>query len=387
MSMNIEPGAKQFEFRGNAREWFGIWIVNLLLSVVTIGIYSAWAKVRSKKYFYNNTFIEGRNFDYHATGMQILIGRIIVVVGYIAFNLLLGVAPVVGIVLLVLFLFLMPWLIVRSMMFNARMSSFSNVRFRFTGGYGRAFFVFILLPVLFYLGIAAVFVAAVMLGFENGSNVLGFILSVIGVALLFVAFPIVDRMAKAFSIDNHKLGTADFSINTSVAPFIKAGAWAAAWAIAVLVIGGGLFSTSVMALIEVIGRPADSQNPLEMLGFISLFYLFFFAAFLPAAFIYQAIVRNVVYNNTTLEGGHRFHSNVSAPKMLWIAVSNMVVVICTLFLMLPWAQVRLAKYLADHTYLVPGRSMDEFIGGQMDESGAVGDAFSDLEGIDVGLPL
>jgi uncharacterized membrane protein YjgN (DUF898 family) len=35
-------------------EYFGIWIVNLLLSLVTLGIYTAWAKVRRLRYFYGN---------------------------------------------------------------------------------------------------------------------------------------------------------------------------------------------------------------------------------------------------------------------------------------------------------------------------------------------
>ena len=38
-------------FEGKTSEYFGIWIVNLLLSLLTLGIYSAWAKVRRKKYF------------------------------------------------------------------------------------------------------------------------------------------------------------------------------------------------------------------------------------------------------------------------------------------------------------------------------------------------
>ena len=79
---------RTFEFSGSAKEWFGIWIVNLLLSVITIGIYSAWAKVRSKKYFYRNTHVEGRNFDYHATGGQILKGRLIVIAAIICFQII-----------------------------------------------------------------------------------------------------------------------------------------------------------------------------------------------------------------------------------------------------------------------------------------------------------
>ena len=50
MDSEIETSL-DFTFNGTAKEWFGIWIVNLLLSIVTIGIYSAWAKVRTKSIF------------------------------------------------------------------------------------------------------------------------------------------------------------------------------------------------------------------------------------------------------------------------------------------------------------------------------------------------
>jgi uncharacterized membrane protein YjgN (DUF898 family) len=48
-------GMQLFSFTGGASEYFGIWIVNVLLSILTLGIYSAWAKVRNKRYFYGNT--------------------------------------------------------------------------------------------------------------------------------------------------------------------------------------------------------------------------------------------------------------------------------------------------------------------------------------------
>ena len=58
-------------FEGTAGEYFKIWIVNLALSVVTLGIFSAWAKVRSKRYLYGNTFIGAHAFDYHAQPLRI----------------------------------------------------------------------------------------------------------------------------------------------------------------------------------------------------------------------------------------------------------------------------------------------------------------------------
>ena len=89
MSLEQKHNSRDFIFKGNAKEWFGIWIVNLLLSIVTLGIYSAWAKVRTKKYFYGNTFVDGRNFDYHATGGQILKGRLIIIAAIIVFQIIL----------------------------------------------------------------------------------------------------------------------------------------------------------------------------------------------------------------------------------------------------------------------------------------------------------
>ncbi len=85
------------EFRGSAGEYFGIWIVNILLTIITVGIYSAWAKVRRNRYFYGNSYVDGHSFDYHAKGLQIFIGRAIVFGYIIAYNVLLTVSPIAAV--------------------------------------------------------------------------------------------------------------------------------------------------------------------------------------------------------------------------------------------------------------------------------------------------
>ena len=354
MSNSLPAGAKPFVFTGNAKEWFGIWIVNLLLSIVTLGIYSAWAKVRTKKYFYNHTYVEGRNFDYHATGKQILIGRLIVIAALIVFQVIITLVPIVGLIILVAFLFAFPWLLVRSLIFNARMSSYSNVRFGFVGTVGQAFLTFFVYPILM-------------------------------VFTLYTTFPILDRAVARYSINNHKLGQAKFTLDAGLGAFYKAFIIAIVWTVVVGVLGAVLTGFNFTEFASAMENPEASGA--EAAKVIGLFYLLFFVAFLPAAFIYQALVRNEIYNNTTLEGGHRFASNVTAPKLLWLAVSNMVVVIFTLFLMLPWAQIRMSRYLAAHTGFIAGGSMDDFVTQQQEAGGAFGDAYTDLEGIDIGLPI
>ena len=71
------PQEHRFEFHGNGGEYFRIWIVNLLLTLVTLGIYGAWAKVRRLRYFYGSTELAGSAFEYHGEPRKILKGRLI----------------------------------------------------------------------------------------------------------------------------------------------------------------------------------------------------------------------------------------------------------------------------------------------------------------------
>src|SRR5579862_4593174 len=77
---------EQVRFTGSGAEYFGIWIVNLLLTIVTLGIYSAWAKVRRLQYFYRHTELAGSSFDFHGNPVKILIGRVIALLMLLAYN-------------------------------------------------------------------------------------------------------------------------------------------------------------------------------------------------------------------------------------------------------------------------------------------------------------
>ncbi|MDO9205646.1 YjgN family protein, partial [Methylotenera sp.] len=157
----MSNGQTPVEFTGKAGEYFGIWIVNLLLSIITLGVYSAWAKVRRKKYFYNNTLIDGVGFDYHARPIAILKGRIIAFVLFVLYSVLSGFSPILGALLALVLFLAIPWIVVRGMTFNARNSSHRGLRFDFDGKYGQAALVFIgytLLSII-TLGLAIPFVS------------------------------------------------------------------------------------------------------------------------------------------------------------------------------------------------------------------------------------
>src|SRR4051812_34056400 len=105
------PQWKRFSFTGTGSEYFRIWIVNLLLTIVTLGIYSAWAKVRKMRYLYDSTHLAGSSFEYHGNPIAILKGRIVAVVLIVGYNLAFKLSPVAGLAMLALLVAATPWLV------------------------------------------------------------------------------------------------------------------------------------------------------------------------------------------------------------------------------------------------------------------------------------
>ena len=342
-------------FSGNAKEYFGIWIVNLLLSIVTIGIYSAWAKVRTNKYFYQNTEIGGRRFDYHATGGQILIGRVIVVVALILFQVL-ATIPVLLLILTLVFLVVSPMLIVRSLTFNARVTSFANVRFNFDGTARPAFLAYILYPFL-------------------------------TVFTLYLAWPFADRARRRYVMNNHLLGRLRFQFDSLIGPFYMAFLAGVGVVIAVLLIVGAMNGGAMMNAFAAMEHGGSDEQFVSMMMVMVRLYITAIAAFIVGGLVYAGIMRNVVFNGTTLEGGHSLRSDVPLGQYVWIGLSNAFVILVTLGLMLPWAKVRMARFLAAHTGVSVVGGLDGLLGDVTPQGGALGDAFTDLQAIELGLPV
>ena len=93
MNTTQDSTLEQLTFSGTAGEYFRIWIVNVCLTVITLGIYSPWAKVRRMKYLYRSTHLAGGSFDYHASPVAILISRCISVAVLAVYVAVANIAP------------------------------------------------------------------------------------------------------------------------------------------------------------------------------------------------------------------------------------------------------------------------------------------------------
>ncbi len=65
----------RLRFTGRGSEYFRLWIVHTLLSLLTLGLYAPWAKVRKARWFAQHTLLLGDRFDFHGQPWRILRGR------------------------------------------------------------------------------------------------------------------------------------------------------------------------------------------------------------------------------------------------------------------------------------------------------------------------
>src|SRR4051812_18246787 len=82
------PGIDNYrvEFTGSGGEYFRVWIVNVLLSVVTLGFYTPFARRRTAQYFYGHTLVADSPLEFTAQQRKMVIGFVLLVVLYATFK-------------------------------------------------------------------------------------------------------------------------------------------------------------------------------------------------------------------------------------------------------------------------------------------------------------
>ena len=78
--------AHPLEFTGSGSEYFRVWIVNVLLSIVTLGFYTPWARRRTVQYFYNHTLVAGSPLEFTASQGKMVKGFVLLVLITLAYN-------------------------------------------------------------------------------------------------------------------------------------------------------------------------------------------------------------------------------------------------------------------------------------------------------------
>lgn len=298
-------------FTGTSQEFFRIWIVNLALSVVTLGFYIPWARVRTRQYFYGHTWLDGHNFEYTANPWALLKGYLIVAAFSLAYSLssqfpYKGSEWVVGGVAL-LFVLIYPWLVRQSMRFLARSTVHRGLSFRFTESLGGAY---------------------VSYGLANIAAVLS----------LGLAFPWAWFMQRRYQVEGINYGSAKGHFRGDVGNFYLI----ALTGIALTIGGGVLIGTLVAMIFGVLGLTLSSIGAGDNGAPEAVIVVGVVVAYLGILLLYglagqyvRAATMRYVFNNVELGGVVRLSATFSPWMFAWISLSNYAAQIVSLGLLTP----------------------------------------------------
>ncbi len=315
-----------FTFSGNGMEYFKIWIVNVLLTILTLGIYSAWATVRNNRYFYSNLSLDGSNFRYLADPLVILRGRLIAVAVFLVFSALSAAEPAASMVMAVILLLVFPYFINQSLRFKHRMSAYKNIQFRFKGSYFEAFMVMYVWPIL-------------------------------GILTLGILYPMAILKGNEYVVKNSSYGTTDFDFSATFKDY---------GIIFLTLLGAGLLLG--LPLMWLMGSfPALNIVSYPLMAILYFGFILFF----------MVQTNNLFYRSLSLTE-HKFSAKITMPGLAKVILTNMVLTILTLGLYLPAAKVRMTKYICSCLEMNTNGSFDNFVADEKQSVSALGEELGQI---------
>jgi len=372
-------------FTGSGSEYFRIWIVNLLLTIVTLGLYHPWAKVRRLRYFYGNTHIGDHALDFHGNPTRMLRGFLLLAALLALYTVAGKVSPTAGLVAFVIVALVWPALFRAGQRFRLANTSWRGLRFRFTGSVGGAYRAMLPLfvPAGLFLALTPYLVD------ENGQPVPGrggwFALLPFVVMLLV---PLCWWLLKKYQHDGYAFADNRTTLRAGAGSFYLVALKTMGvtllvglcGAIVAAIVGGG----AVWGLVGGKSRNAGAiGGAIVVLVLVALLvYLAMIAVVRPYV---TARLQNLVWN-ATRSTDLAFVSALRFRPLLWLTVKNWFLIVITIGLYFPFASIAMARLrlqaVTVHTRFDPA----EFASRAHERvDDAAGDAAGDLFGIDIGL--
>jgi len=331
-------GPIAFSFVGQGKEFFGIWLVNLILTALTVGLYIPWARVRERRFFYENTWIGKHAFDYLADPRKIFRVFVFVLLAFIGLSVLDFFAPYVAIAIWYVALpIAIPWLILKVLRFRARNSANQGIRFSFQGEAGQAYFVYLW----------------------------GLVASVLS---LGIAYPWFVSRQHRFLANHHRFGQQRFAFRGRTRSYYRI---FARFGLALLP-GALLIALAIFISFQTL----STLLPLFVgaCGALAILYAFSFL---------RAGIFNYRWSHTLLKK-KPFDAYLPTKKLFQVSLTNSLLTAVTLGLFYPFAKVRLARLHLDHLDFSSKQTVEAVMGQPGDEVGALGEASDAMLDFDIG---
>ncbi|TWO72143.1 DUF898 domain-containing protein [Caenimonas sedimenti] len=396
MAMNQQPGgieAYPLEFSGSGGEYFRVWIVNILLTIVTFGFYTPFARRRTAQYFWSHTLVADSPLEFSVQQKKMVLGFLIFVGLYLAFNVAsdTGQDTVVAVMMLA-GAALAPYLWASAMRFRLNATRWRGVRLQFVATWGEVYRA--AWPV-FVIALAWIAALAVIGMFESDKakpappSMLA--VSVIIVALLsalLVTLLCVVRLefnSKSLLVARGRIGGQAGRWKPVFGDFVRI--WLATLG---LFVGSALLLGALGA--AVVGGSIAALKSQATGGFgvflaivagvmLFLFGLIFASA--PARAYREARIFQLVWNNIGVSNVARFKCDLRASRYVWLRIRNLLLTLLTMGFFRPFALVSEYRMKTESVTLHVKGGLDQLAGQLSREEEGLGDAMADAVGLDL----
>ena len=313
----------------------GLSLVNLGLNILTLGAYSFWGRTEVRKRIWSAIRIGGEPLQYTGTGGELFKGFLIVFLALIVPTILVSAAAAVllgpehpaldaiQLVILVLFFFL------------AGLASYSSQRYRLSRTRWRG-------------------IRGALVGSATSYAVTYFWTGIAALVTLGWLLPWRSTRLQADITKDMRFGSAPFTFTATAGPLYAR--FAVLWVVVATCVAGLilLFMGGIASLEALKAQATDPDVTAVALTFLAVFYLGLFLVYVVYA------VLNAWYRSSQIRhfaahteiAGATFNCTVTARGLIWIAVSNLAIVILSLGVLTPVALARSTRYMTENLALV-----------------------------------
>lgn len=347
-----------FVFTGKGWQYFTICLVNFLLSCITLGIYAPWAIVKCRRYIYENMTLNGQPFAYKATGGAIFVSFLLIMVIYGAgINFITHGSHLIGFTLIGLLVALLPLMAIKSLQYQAAMTSLNGVRFGFSCSKLQAWLYMLVVPVVLSLvnwGVIYLLTLATQwLDGSTGMLIRIAFIALVGIVGMGITYGItyakwIQLIGNGGNFGIHRFAI-DVNMKACVIGCIKAVLVLLPFIIVIAWLIAPVFLQ--MMMLAVLGTANESFLLENQSRIIACYFLYFAGIIVVVSYLYVTL-RNLFINNLRLaEGKIRFRSTVKAHDMVWRFVLVMFISGITFALAYPWMKMWLVRWLANNSHV------------------------------------
>lgn len=127
-----KPPVQKIAYRGDVGDIIGLHVINLLLNICTLGVYSFWGKTRIRRYMTSHLTLGKDSFQYTGTGLELFFGWIKALIIFIPLIIMLMI-PVVNVVVYPIFFGMISVAIYLAMRYRLSRTTWRGVRFALGG--------------------------------------------------------------------------------------------------------------------------------------------------------------------------------------------------------------------------------------------------------------